>query len=122
MSTGVLLFDGDCGFCAETARRLSARWDGSARAVAWQEAPELVRRASLTPGDLRRAAYWVDERGRVFRGRTAIARALLAGSGPGRLAGMLLLVPPVSWLGGGLYALVSSNRHRLPGATGACRL
>ena len=115
-----LIFDGDCGFCTTTARWIERRWDGHAAAVPWQQLGE--RTFGLTPADFRRAAWWVDRRGKLSRGPAAGARALVASRGWTRPLGWLLLVPPVSWLARPGYWLVGRYRYRLPGSTDACRL
>jgi len=119
----VLIFDGDCRFCTAAADRAAAGWTRPAEAVAWQRLGEAgLLELGLTEADVRHAAYWVDGRGRRYRGHRAVAQALLAGSGGRRLAGAVLLVPPVSWLARSGYWVVARYRHRLPGATAACRL
>ncbi len=119
----LLIFDGDCGFCTAAAHKISLRWTEPARAQPWQAlGPAALNRIGLTEYDVRQAAYWVDEHGRVFRGHAAVGKALLAGRGTDRMIGTVLLIPPVSWLARPLYWLVARYRHRLPGATDACRL
>jgi predicted DCC family thiol-disulfide oxidoreductase YuxK len=119
----MLVFDGDCAFCTRTARWISARWTRSARAEAWQDlGVDGLERIGLIQDDVRSAAYWVDARGRVFRGHAAVAKALLAGTASDRVLGGLLLIPPVSWLARPAYWLVARYRYRLPGATDACRV
>ena len=46
----------------------------------------------------------------------------MSGSPVQRAFGALLLAPPVSWFARPGYWLVARYRHRLPGATDACRL
>lgn len=117
-----LIFDGDCGFCTVTSRWASTRWTTSAESVAWQTlGDERLHAIGLTEADVRRAVYWVDGRGRIARGSGAVARALLAGNRSMRVAGRLLLTPPVSWLARPGYWLVARYRHHLPGSTDACR-
>ncbi|MHB8463233.1 MAG: thiol-disulfide oxidoreductase DCC family protein [Acidimicrobiales bacterium] len=123
MNSPTLIYDGDCGFCTSSAHWIAARWTGSSLAVAWQQlGPEGLASAGLTESDVRRAAYWVDARGGVFRGHAAVAKSLLEAGGALRLVGRLLLTPPVSWLARPGYWVVARSRHRLPGATDACRL
>ena len=118
-----LLFDGDCAFCTAAAHCIEARWTRAAQAVAWQRLGERgLGDLGLTTADVRTAAYWVDERGRSFRGHRAVAKALMAGSAPYRLLGALLLAPPLSWVARPGYWLVARHRHRLPGATDSLRL
>lgn len=89
----------------------------------WQFLPPTeLEELGLTEDDVRSAVWWIDESGGRVRGHLAIARALIAGSGWSKAAGILLLVPPVRWLGAGVYPLVAHYRHLLPGGTPACRL
>ena len=119
----MLVFDGDCAFCTSAAQRMAARWTRPVQAVAWQGLGEGgLGELGLTTAEVRTAAYWVDERGRLFRGHRAVAKALMAGTPAQRALGALLLVPPLSWLARPGYWLVARYRHRLPGATDACRL
>jgi predicted DCC family thiol-disulfide oxidoreductase YuxK len=118
-----LIYDGDCAFCSSAARWVSRRWTRQADAVAWQRlGTEGLADLGLREDDVRRAAYWVEPDGRLFRGHAAVARALGAGDGWMRAASLALSAPPGSWLARPAYWLVARYRHRLPGATDACRL
>ncbi len=117
-----LLYDADCGFCTASAGWLGRR--------SLRTAISPLHRADLAALGVdadraRREIPFVEagESGtRVSYGHIAIGRGLSTG-GPGwRLAGWLLLHPPVSWLARPAYALVARNRHRLPGSTAACRI
>lgn len=118
---GVLVYDGDCGFCTRSARWIEARLPLGYPVVAWQAIPDLAA-LGLTEADVQRAAWWIDTDGRAHGGARAIARALIACRGAWSLVGWALLVPPISWLATLVYALVARYRYRLPGATDACRL
>ena len=108
---GVLVFDGECGFCTS-----AAEWVGGERAP-WQDlGAEGLAELGLSVEEAREAAWWVDGAGR-YRGHLAIGHALAERSRLGRV----LLVPPLSWLGAAAYPLVARYRHRLPGGTPACR-
>ena len=76
----------------------------------------------LTEAEVTSAAYWIDAEGRAHRGHRAIGRSLMAAGGFWRLLGRLVITPPISWLATLGYALVAKYRHKLPGATEACRL
>lgn len=119
----LLVYDGDCSFCGSVAHWIAARWNGPERAVAWQHLDaERLERLGLTLDDVRCAAWWIDPcRGRS-RGHVAVARALRAAPGWPSVVGSILLVPPFRWLAAGVYPLVVRWRHRLLGATPACRL
>lgn len=119
----LLVYDGDCSFCSSSARWITARWNGSQQAVAWQHlsAGELER-LGLTLDDVRRAVWWIDPSGARSRGHLAIARALQAAHGWPSVIGQVALVPPFRWLAAGAYPLIARWRHRLPGGTPACRM
>ena len=116
----LLVFDGDCGFCTASARWVEARTGAAMRVEPWQvlDLDEL----GLTEADVTAAAWLIEPDGTRRRGHEAIGGSLRRAGGPWRLIGSLLLIPPVSWLARPVYALVARNRHRLPGATDACRI
>lgn len=117
----VLIFDGDCGFCARSAAWVARAWSGSAQALAWQQlGAEGLVQLGLSVPEAQEAAWWVDVEGRLFRGHRAVGKALAAGRGWRRLAGLAILVPPGCWVAAGIYPLVVRWRHRLPGGTPAC--
>lgn len=119
----VLVYDGECGACAAAAGWAAAGWHGTAAAVPWQElGADGLAELGLTAEAARAAVQWVDAPGRPRAGHLAVAGALRAGRGPRRLAGTLLLLPPVRWFAAVTYPVVARHRHRLPGATAACRV
>ena len=123
VQTPTLIFDGDCAFCTSAARWASSRWIRPAEAIAWQRLRvERLAELGLSEWDVRHAAYWVDSDGTLARGYAAVARALNAGTGWMRVAGRVLSVPPGSWIARPAYWLIARYRHRLPGATDACRI
>jgi predicted DCC family thiol-disulfide oxidoreductase YuxK len=118
---GVLIFDGECGFCTWTARWAERRLPPGARTEPWQRIPDLAA-YGLTVEQVKEAAYWIDRAGRAHRGHLGVAEALRE-MGPGwRVASTLMTIPPVSWLGALVYEVVSRNRSHLPGTTPACHL
>jgi predicted DCC family thiol-disulfide oxidoreductase YuxK len=116
---GVLVFDGDCGFCTWSASQI-ARWSaGALDVVPWQRAD--LSGLGLTEAQCAVAVQFVDGDG-VVSGGAAVARALQSCREPWRTAGRLLglsVLAPVVERG---YAVVAANRHRLPGGTPACAL
>ena len=116
----ILVYDGDCGFCTATAAWIGRRLRVPVRVAPWQSLD--LAHHGLAEADVTTAAYWIDEGGRRHRGAAGVAEALVACGGGWALAGRVLRLPPVSWLAAGAYQLVARNRHRLPGATDACRL
>jgi len=119
----VLIYDGDCGFCTESAKAVARHWDGRARIASFQALGDGgLAAVGLTEDDTRRAAWWVDARGRRFRGHRAMGKALAAAGGWRAALGRAILVTPLAWVARPVYWLIARNRHRLPGSTDACRL
>ena len=122
-SRSILVYDGDCSFCTSIAAWLERRFRGGDTVIAWQFLPEDgLARIGLSEADVRSAAWWIDERGRAFRGHLALSKALSATRGWPRLLGGILRIPPVNLLARAAYPVVARFRHRLPGGTPACRL
>jgi predicted DCC family thiol-disulfide oxidoreductase YuxK len=117
----MIIFDGDCGFCTKVARRIESRLRTPVPVVPWQSIGDLGE-LGLTVADVTTAMYWVDVYGRTYRGHRAAAQALRRCRGPLPVAGVLLSIPPLSWLGQVGYRVIARNRYRLPGATEACAL
>jgi predicted DCC family thiol-disulfide oxidoreductase YuxK len=116
----MLIFDGDCSFCTSSANWIRHRLPKTARVEPWQRLD--LDSFGLTERDVTSAAYWVDERGRTYRGHRSIGKALTAVGGIWKAVGALILVPPISWLAALGYAIVARNRSRLPGGTPECKL
>ncbi len=116
----MLVFDGDCAFCTSSAAWIERRLPADVRVAPWQilDLDEL----GLTEADVTTAAYWIDSDGAAHRGHLAIGRSLIAAGGAWALVGRLIVVPPVSWLAAPVYRLIARYRHRMPGATDACRV
>jgi len=106
---GLLLWDGDCGFCAAMVTRMK-RW--ARRPFA--ETPYQSVKAQLPESISRwsnRQAHWIDPEGRVTGGSAAFVE-LLEKCGRSPWATLLSSAPfrPFLWLG---YRLVASNRGLL---------
>ena len=119
-NTPTLIFDGDCSFCTSSAQWIAQRLPDGAQVQPWQRLD--LGAIGLTERDVTTAAYWVDERGRTYRGHQSIAKALVAAGGGWKVLGVVLQVPPISWLSALAYLVIAKNRHRLPGGTPACKL
>jgi predicted DCC family thiol-disulfide oxidoreductase YuxK len=116
----LLVYDGDCGFCTQSAMWCRRRFRRAVDVAPWQSLD--LAAFGLTERQVTTAAYWIDRRGGRHRGHAAIGRALLAMRGGWPVVGLLVLTPPLSLLARLGYWLTAKNRHRLPGATEACRL
>ena len=120
---GLLIFDGDCGFCTTSAHWIESRWSTEAgTAMSWQRlGSERLSELGLSKDDVMSRAWWFDARG-VRGGERAVAAALIAARGGWGVLGRLIDTPPIRWLAKPGYFLVARYRHKLPGATEACRL
>lgn len=116
----LLIFDGDCAFCTSSAGWIERRLPDDVRVAPWQILDLEVY--GLTEQDVTTAAYWIDDAGRAHRGHLGIGRSLIAAGGIRAVVGRLVVTPPVSWIAKPVYALIARYRHRMPGATGACRV
>lgn len=115
----LLIFDGDCGFCTTSAQWIERRLPDDVRVAPWQILD--LDEYDLTEADVTTAAYWVDADG-SHRGHLGIGRSLIAAGGIWTVPGHLIVRPPVSWIAKPVYAWIAKNRHRMPGASEACRV
>ena len=120
-AAGMLIFDGDCGFCTWAAGWTRRRLSPEAAVEPWQWVADL-QAYGLTCDDVSAAVYWIDPDGTVHRAHDAVAASLRAMGGGWRFLGTVLRVPPIRWLAAAGYWVLARNRHRLPGSTPACRL
>lgn len=116
----ILIYDGDCGFCAHVLDRLRATLPRWPQSIPWQEAD--LDEHHLTEADVRHAAWWIPLDPAEKQSGAMAFSALLSWqhSPPWRLLGAALRTPPLSWLSRAAYRLVARNRHRLPGGSTAC--
>ena len=108
----LFVFDGDCGFCRKWAAWVERRSGGGATFVPYQSIE--VGPLGLRAEQVQTASYWVDERGRTFRGNRSFAQALKRGRGAWRWFAIAIDLPGVRLGAGALYRWVVRNRHRLP--------
>jgi predicted DCC family thiol-disulfide oxidoreductase YuxK len=117
-----MVFDGTCGFCSATARRMD-RWDWRG-AIVWipSQAEGLAEATGLSIDETAAAAWAITPAGRYLRGAASICAALDAflPGGPPCLS-TLYRLPGLRQLADAAYAWVAANRHRIPGAP-ACGL
>lgn len=118
---GVLLYDGDCGFCTTTANAIEQRLGATGVTVRpWR--PTDTVRYGVTSAEAEREIHWVDRRGGVLGGADAVLAWWRTGRGPWPLLGRLLSLPVAIQLARVGYRFIARHRHQLPGATAACRV
>ena len=127
--SGVLIFDGDCGFCTTCAQRIDKWFGGSLKVEPYQFSD--LAALGLSSEQTAAAVQWIATPGAEARSGAAAIAALLVegghtrGGAVGRLAvfiGWAMQTPPLIGLSRVSYELVARNRHRLPGATPACQM
>lgn len=111
--TGVLLFDGDCGFCTSCARWLQRVVPTDARIAPYQRAP--LTRLGVTTAQAAESLQWVDDAGRRAAGPQAIAALLQGSTSPGwQSVGKMLAAEPAQAIAWPTYRWVARNRGRIP--------
>ena len=118
---GLLIYDGDCGFCSRTAAWLRRRLPRGYEVRASQRIEDLDS-FNLSRREVHDAAYWIDPDGRQHRGHLAIVRALESSGGVLGPVARLGRVWPFEPLAAWLYDVIARNRHRFPGAADHCQI
>ena len=116
----VLIYDGDCAFCAASVRVLERRVRRHPRCAPWQQLDLEVLGVSRT--DCEQAVQFVDGDGNVHAAERAVARVLIEAGSGWAIIGRTLLAPGIRPVAGVLYKWVAKNRHRLPGGTAQCSI
>ena len=110
---GLLVYDGECGFCRRWVRRMCAWFARLPVPVAWQDAD--LAALGLTADQCRAAVQFVSRDMRVSGGSDAAARVLIVAGLPWSVAGRLMLVPGIRTVAQAAYRWVAANRHRFRG-------
>ncbi len=120
--TWVLFFDGDCGFCSGSVRRV-ARCDRRGRVFFAPLQGELARRMGLSRHAAAVGGTMVllrESDGALFTRSAAMLELASALGGPWRLLRIGKLLPES--LRDALYDMIADHRHLLPGKSHACGL
>lgn len=110
---GLLVFDGECGFCRRWVRHMNEWFDRRPAAVAWQHTD--LETLGLTAQQCATAVQFVDTQLRVSSGADAAARVLVVAGFPYSFAGRIMLLPGVRVITRAAYRWVAANRHRFRG-------
>jgi predicted DCC family thiol-disulfide oxidoreductase YuxK/GNAT superfamily N-acetyltransferase len=111
---GVLLYDGDCGFCETSAHWLERHARSPAPVEAWQHA-DLVR-LGLSAEECAEAVLWVNDGHREV-GPAAVAAYLRSAPSGWRTAGRLLQAPVAQHVARPVYRWAAQHRGSLPART-----
>ncbi len=109
---GVLVYDGQCGFCRRCAELILRRLRRHPQVVVWQEAD--LAQLGLSAKQCQEAVQWVSEIGGEnrdhFSAEDAVGKVLRNAGGYWRVAGLLMLLPGIHWLSGVVYQWVARSR------------
>jgi len=119
-SSAVLVWDGDCAFCAGCVRFIERRIRTDARIVAHQKAD--LASLGLTTQQCQAALQWVGADRTIRQGSRAVAALLRSSSFAWAMLGVAIDLPVVRVVSSAIYKLIANNRQRLPGGTEACAL
>ena len=121
-SSGVLVYDGDCGFCTTSATWMRRHWpdETSSTILASHQLDRSEATAStLSDRDLATSVWWLSGDVRLS-GSDAIAAALVEAGGSLSYLGRALGSRPVSVIARPTYRFIARHRQWLPGATDSC--
>ncbi|WP_051762003.1 thiol-disulfide oxidoreductase DCC family protein [Microbispora rosea] len=111
----LLVFDGDCAFCQACVNAGHRILPYMPAVRAWQGLD--LDATGLTRAEVETSVQLLGPDGLRAHGARAIALLLvLQPRAAWRVAGRVMLTPPVSWLAEAGYRLVSRYRHLLPGS------
>ncbi len=109
---GVLVFDGQCGFCRRCVEVMLKHLRLHPRVVAWQEAD--LTQLGLSVKQCQEAVQWVSAIGgksrQNFSAEDAVAKVLRNAGGLWSGIGVLMMLPGVHWLSGVIYRWVARSR------------
>src|SRR5688500_13587157 len=105
---GLLVYDGDCGFCERTASWLRRRLpDGYA--VRPSQKLDLDQ-LGLSRREVHEAAYWIEPDGTLHRGHRAVIRAFEAVGGTIGPLARLTKAWPIDSVASWVYGVIARNR------------
>lgn len=108
---GILIYDGECGFCTKSAKWARNRL-GQPHGIAPSQdfTDDELAGMALTREDVERAAWWYEPGSRPVEGAECISQTLIAIGGPHAVVGRFLWLPGVRVLSGVVYRWVAANR------------
>ncbi len=116
----VVLYDGKCRFCTQSAKKLAQRFGPTRiRSENFQEDNALSRYPSVTYDAAMTAMHVVAPDGKVYVGAAAIARVVRSLRVIG-VIGYLYYLPIIKQLADIAYRLIAKNRYRLFGKQEEC--
>ena len=108
---GILIYDGECGFCTNSAKWARKRFPpphGIAPSQDFTDAD--LAGMGLTRADVDRAAWWYVPGEQPAEGAEAISKTLIVIGGRSALLGRFMWLPGVRVLAGVVYRWVADHR------------
>jgi len=116
----VMLYDGSCRFCTQSAKTLARRFGpAKVQTVNFQDDGVLASYPGVTYDACMKKMHVIDPEGRVYAGAAAVARLFRTVPIVGVLA-YLYYVPGVRQLSEVVYAFIAKNRYKLFGKNVKC--
>lgn len=109
-SIPVIIYDAECEFCSQWAKRLR-RWSRNGIALAALQEPASRELTGRDESELLEAMHFVRDDGRVFAGASAVREALACVPG-GWLARRVLRIPGAMTLADRGYSWIARRRRR----------
>ncbi len=110
-TNGVIIYDGDCGFCTSTVDWAKRHvLDPAVQTTPWQSAD--LASFGLTRADADDSVWWIAPDGVAYPGGEAVAAALSASGTPWSWAGQAMGLPGIAGVTRVAYRWVANNRHR----------
>ena len=107
----MLIYDGECGLCRDSAKWCRRRLPSEVEVVPSQQFSDAELAAmGVSRDDVMRAAWWIEEGRPPSEGADGIARCLVAMGGRQALIGRLIGLPGLRILTRWAYRWVAENR------------
>lgn len=110
---GLLIFDGECGFCRRWVRHMTTWFAKHPTPIAWQQAN--LGELGLTSEQCNAAVQFVGADLKIWSGSDAAARVLIVAGMPFNIAGLIMLAPGIRSIAQWAYRWVANNRRRFKG-------
>lgn len=118
---GLVIYDGDCGFCTKTVIRLTKCLGKKAPNFSTFQSIDLSE-FNLTLDQVQMEMKYVDRNGRIWGGAHAFRNVFKDANGVWLLVAGLMSMPLIKQAASLLYRKIAVNRQKMPGASEACVL
>lgn len=119
-SVGLLVVDGDCGFCLTSVRWIKRNMIKNLEFEMYQRLE--LGKFGLSEEECQKQVQYVYD-SKIYAGAEAYAKLFSNSNNVGlRLLGLLMRTPIISQVTKLVYQLIAANRSKLPGGTPYCEL